>query len=64
MHLIKKKIAGRELPAELPLSLIPPSLRPAQQAAPPGASRATRFATRVLLAFTDPRATTDPTLSI
>lgn len=34
MHLIKKKIAGKELPAELPLSLIPPGLRPAQPAAP------------------------------
>lgn len=34
MHLIKKKIAGKELPAELPLSLIPLGLRPAQPAAP------------------------------
>ena len=30
MHLIKRTIAGRELPSELPASLVPPSLRPAQ----------------------------------
>jgi epidermal growth factor receptor substrate 15 len=27
MHLINGKLAGREIPAELPLSLIPPSFR-------------------------------------
>ena len=38
MHLIQNKLAGKDIPASLPLSLIPPAMRnnvPAAQAAPP-----------------------------
>lgn len=35
MYLIKRRVAGQELPASLPLSLIPPSLRGTQGGQPP-----------------------------
>ncbi|CDZ96650.1 Synaptic vesicle protein EHS-1 and related EH domain proteins [Phaffia rhodozyma] len=42
MHLIKAKIAGKELPATLPLSLVPPSLREVQPAPQPAAANPQR----------------------